>query len=496
MLVKQDFTAIVAAGLLGLIAVGATPTAAVADAGASQGIAWTVCPQPEAAQYAAQCGTLTVPVDWNDPSGPTIGLALMRVPATGTSTGTVVADSEDLVGFGGSQISFFLQHGSNYLSRLPRTHVTKDIVIFDPRGLGESAPLACSVAGHDPRVSSLPTSLDAYKGLRVHNADVAASCEGAPNLSAHMGIRDQVRDVDALRAALGRSQLDWMGQVVGGELGAAYAATHPARVGHVVVDSPVDPYRSAAVRADDAARAEETVFQHFATWCAQVTPDDCALHGRDPGQVLDQAVALADAGGVSDGSTPPQPLTGAEIRIAVGQFLLGYPFSWTALSGGISDAATGDGSTLAGIAAMTYTDPDYTASRAQTCDDSPAPSTFAGLRGLVHQVGEIAPHTGGVSMAWEAMAGCVGRRPTARPLTLPTAARAASAVLVTATTGDPISPTTWSRDVAAKLAGSRALIVEGDGHGAFDNSACVAGAIDTYLADGALPAAGTLCRSS
>lgn len=496
MLVKRDFTAIAAAGLLGLVAVGATPTAAVAAAGPSQGIAWVACPQPEAAKYAAQCGTLTVPVDWGDPSGPKIGLAVTRVPAAGTATGTVVADSEDLAGFGGSQISFFLQHGSNYLSRLPRTHATKDIVIFDPRGLGESAPLVCSVAGHDPLVSSFPRSLDAFNALRAHNDAVAAGCEGAPELSAHMGIRDQVRDVDALRAALGQPRLDWMGQVVGGELGAAYAATYPARVGHVVVDSSVDPYRSAAVRAEDAARAEETVFRHFATWCAQTTPDNCALHGRDPGRVLDQAVALADAGGVSDGSTPSRPLTGAEIRMAAGQFLLGYPFSWTALSAGISDAATGDGSTLAGIAAMTYTDPDYTASGAQTCDDSPAPSRFAGLSELTRHVEDIAPHTGGVSMAWEAMAGCVGRQPTARPLTLPVVAGPASAVLVTATTGDPISPTVWSRDVAARLAGSRTLIADGDGHGAFDNSACVAGAIDTYLADGALPAAGTVCRTS
>jgi hypothetical protein len=189
-------------------------------------------------------------------------------------------------------------------------------------------------------------------------------------------------------------------------------------------------------------------------------------------------------------------LTGAEIRIAVGQFLLGYPFSWTALSAGISDAAAGDGSPLAGIAAMTYTDPDYTASRAQTCDDSPAPSRFAGLRGLIRHVEAVAPHTGGVSMAWEALAGCVGWPPTARPLTLPAVAGPVSTVLVTATTGDPISPTTWSRDVAARLTGSRMLMADGDGHGAFDNSPCVAGAIDTYLADGALPAAGTACRTS
>ena len=494
--------------LIGGAAVGAASASAAAPT-SPPAVAWSACPQPEAAQYGAQCGTLTVPVDWSDPDGPRIGVALMRVPATGAAngaatgsvsggaTGAVIADSEDLAGFGASQISFFLQHGANYLSRLPRTHAAKDIVIFDPRGMGESAPLTCTVPGHDPQVSSFPTSWDAYRSLRVHNAAVAASCQGVPNLAAHMGIRDQVRDLDALRIALGQPRLDWMGQVVGGELGAAYAATYPATTGHVVLDSAVDPYRSAAVRAEDAAKAEETVFGHFATWCAQAAPDKCALHGRDPGRVLDQAVALADAGGVSDGSTPPRPLTGEEIRIAVGQFLLGYPFSWTGLSAGISDAANGDGSTLAAIAAMTYTEPDYTASRAQTCDDSPAPSRFAGLSGLVRHVEQAAPHTGGVSMAWEAMAGCVGWRPAGRPLTVPQTsdtARPASPVLVTATAGDPISPAVWSRDLASRLAGSRMLTADVDGHGAFDNSPCVAGAIDAYLASGTLPAPETVCH--
>lgn len=456
-------------------------------------VVWGSCPQPDAAKYSARCGTLTVPVDWSRADGPTISLALLRVPATGTATGTVVADSEDLAGFGGSQISFFLQHGSNYLSRLPRTHAAKDIVIFDPRGLGESAPLHCAVPSHDPNVSSFPTTRTAFDSLLKHNAAVTGGCAGAPELIAHMGIRDQVRDVDALRSALGQTRLDWMGQVVGGELGAAYAAMYPAASGHVVLDSAVDPYRSAATRAEDAAQSEEAVFGHFAAWCAQATPDDCALHGRDPARVLDQAVALADRGGVSDGATPPRPLTGAEIRIAVGQFLLGYPFSWTALSAGISDAAAGDGSTLAAIAAMTYTDPDFTASRAQTCDDSPAPSRFPGLNGLVRDVERVAPHTGGVSMAWEAMAGCVGWGPAALPLTLPRHAEPATPVLLTATSGDPISPAIWSRDVAVHLGGSRTLTADVDGHGAFDNSPCAADAIDAYLADGTLPAAGTRC---
>jgi len=480
----------------GAVVLPSVPAMAGATSAASRGtITWGPCAQPAATTYQAQCGTLRVPVDWAAPTGPAIDLALLRIPATGASTGTVVADSEDLTGFGGSQISFFLQHGANYLSRLPRMHATKDIVVFDPRGLGDSAGLTCELSGHDPGVSSFPTSVHAYDSLLAHNAAVLAGCHGAAGLLVHMGIRDQVRDMDALRSALGQARLDWMGQVTGSELGAAYAATFPAHTGRIVLDAAVDPYRSAATRARDAASAEETAFEHFADWCARANAADCALHGQDAGRVLDQVVAKADAGGVSDGGSPPRPLTGAEIRIAVGQFLVGYPFAWAGLAGGLAEAADGDGTGLASITAMTYTEPDYTASRAQTCADSPAPDGFARLRQLTGQVERSAPHTGGVSLAWEAMAGCVGWPSTQPPLALPSHVRPASSVLITATTGDPISPYLWSQDLADRLTGSRLVTAAIDGHGAFDNSTCAAAAIDRYLADGTLPASETVCHS-
>lgn len=490
--VAAAFAAVVASGTT-LFAADTPAMALPAPAAAHGPIAWGACPQPEAAAYRAQCGTLNVPVDWAAPAGASIGLALLRIPATGESTGTVVADSEDLTGFGGSQISFFLGHGANYLSRLPRTHATKDIVVFDPRGLGGSDALDCAVPGHDPQVSSFPETPLAYGRLLTHNAAVFVGCHGRPGLVAHMGLRDQVRDIDALRSALGQPRLDWMGQVAGSELGVAYAADYPARTGRVVLDSTVDPYRSAADRAGDAAAAEEAAFGHFAAWCAAATQSECALRGQDARKVLDQVVAKADAGGVSDGSAPPRPLTGPEVRIAVGQFMVGYPFAWGGLATALADAAAGDGYGLTAFAAMTYSDPDYTASRAQTCADSPAPAGFPQLRRLSEQVSRSAPHTGGVSMAWEAMAGCVGW-PSARPaLDLPGRATPASTVLITATTGDPVSPYQWSQDVARRLAGSRLLTADIDGHGAFDNSTCAAAAIDDYLSNGVLPVPEAAC---
>jgi hypothetical protein len=93
------------------------------------------------------------------------------------------------------------------------------------------------------------------------------------------------------------------------------------------------------------------------------------------------------------------------------------------------------------------------------------------------------------------MAGCVGWPAAQPPLTLPGEVHPASTILVTATTGDPISPYRWSQDVAHRLTGSRLVTAAIDGHGAFDNSTCAATAIDRYLAEGVLPAAGIVCRS-
>jgi pimeloyl-ACP methyl ester carboxylesterase len=471
------------------------PLAGAASATVDHRVTWHSCSQPAATQYHAQCGTLQVPVNWTAPNGPSFGLALLRIPATGTATGTVVADSEDLAGYGGSEISFFLQHGSNFLSRLPRTHATKDIVIFDPRGMGASAGLSCSIAGHDPRVSAFPTTPEAYGALVSHNAAVFRGCRSAvAGLPSHMGVLDQARDVEAIRLALGAPRLNWIGQAMGGELGLAYAALYPSHTGAMILDATMDPYRPAPGRATDVAAAEETEFQRFASWCGRVAADQCALHGQDVGKAFDATVAKADAGGVSGGPEVPRPLTGEELRITAGQFLVGYTFAWSGLAQAIVDANSGDGEVFGIYSALTYTEPDHTVSRAQVCgDESASAPGYPQLRRLVGQVSRLAPHTGGVSLAWDAMAGCVGLPHLRSPLRLPSRIRPTSTVLVTGTMGDPITPVSWARDVAGRVSGSRLLTADVQGHGGFDNSPCAAAAMDAYLDSGRPPAPGTRC---
>lgn len=75
---------LVAAAAVGLTLVSLAPPAAQAAApgGAVQ---WAPCAQ----DATALCATLDVPVDWADPDGPTIGLALAKRPATDPQRGAV-----------------------------------------------------------------------------------------------------------------------------------------------------------------------------------------------------------------------------------------------------------------------------------------------------------------------------------------------------------------------------------------------------------------------
>jgi len=442
------------------IAVVALVLAAVpAPASAAPGIGWAPCPQPQAAKYHAECATL---------STRGVTLALLRIPATGTSQGPVLADSQEIDGYGGSQIDFFLRHGDNYLARLPRTHRTHDIVLVDPRGLGASTPVRCPTPAHDPAVPTTPWD------TTLHGASVYLHCRAATGpLTAHTGLVEQADDLDAVRVVLGAARLDFLGQATGAELGVVYAARHPEHTGRIALDTAVDPFLPAARRVLDAAHAEETAFDRFAAWCTG-TPE-CPLAGQDVPAVLDEVVARGVPG-----------LTGDEVRIAVGQFLLGYPVAWPGIAHALVVARDGDAGELAPYVALTYTEPDYTASRAQTCADHP--SNPAQLATLAQQVRAAAPHTGGVSLHWDALMSCAGW-PDGPSLAerLPGHLVPASPVLITATADDPINPTAWATDLGARIAGSHVLIAPVDGHGALDNAPCAADAIDSYLTTGAPP---------
>ncbi len=106
----------------------------------AQTLAWSAC----AGNF--QCATLTVPLDYANPGGRTIALAVIRARATDPAhrIGSLLTNPG---GPGGSGVEFVEQsypaqpgQPSHFGAPL---RADFDIVGFDPRGVGRSAPITC-----------------------------------------------------------------------------------------------------------------------------------------------------------------------------------------------------------------------------------------------------------------------------------------------------------------------------------------------------------------
>ncbi|GAA2615163.1 hypothetical protein GCM10010304_80420 [Streptomyces roseoviolaceus] len=121
-----------------------------------------------------------------------------------------------------------------------------------------------------------------------------------------------VRDVEALRAALGERKLTFHGSSYGTLLGAQYAETYPRRVRAIVLESVMD--HSVPTTRDflqsEAATAEDS-FREFVRWCDGAA--DCALHGRDVRAVWQGLLALAGRGELEDPAKPGTSLSSSDL---------------------------------------------------------------------------------------------------------------------------------------------------------------------------------------
>ena len=122
-------------------------------------IAWQPCPD----QPAAECGTVTVPLDWADPRGPAVDLAVSRVRATDPSRriGVLLVDAG---GPGGSGAEFAL---APYLSESVRARF--DVVGFDQLGTNASSAIRCSAELLARQPDDDPADEAAFAALAEHN---------------------------------------------------------------------------------------------------------------------------------------------------------------------------------------------------------------------------------------------------------------------------------------------------------------------------------------
>jgi pimeloyl-ACP methyl ester carboxylesterase len=183
-------------------------------------VGWAPCPQTDAPTL--QCAALPVPLDYTGAVPGTISLNVRRVPAT-----TAPSDSAVLALAGGpGQAAAPL--ASTFAQILAPARATRDLLVMDQRGTGQSSPLACAAL-------DTPSERESLLGA-------GASC--AAQLGPRRGLfktSDTVADIEALREQSGYARLTIFAVSYGTKVALAYAAAHPDRVERLVLDSVVTP---------------------------------------------------------------------------------------------------------------------------------------------------------------------------------------------------------------------------------------------------------------
>ncbi|GAA4618957.1 alpha/beta hydrolase [Saccharopolyspora hordei] len=457
-----------------LLAAGATLGAAV-PAVAEPALEWQPCPE----NAEVQCATVPVPLDWEQPDGEQIEVAVARRPATGERLGTLVFMPGGPGGTGVDQLIAASPFSPELSERF-------DVVSYDPRGFGRSAPLQCDTE----LVSVMPDirpGPERFAELQRYNQEVAADCRARSGpLIDHVDAVSVARDIDALRQALGEEQLSLYGISYGTLVGQMYAEQFPERVRALVLDSVMDHSLSAGDFYTTQAEAAEDSFAEFAKWCAEDA--QCALHGEDVGAVFDELYERAERGELHAPGDPSTPIGPVELsRTAMSHF---YQPDWEHLA--VQLKALRDDQSAPTALAVPETVP-Y--SVAAFCGDWTIDIDTAEQYAQVWQrQAEAAPHMRfgvGGGVAW----GCVDwPSPVQNPQHVPQI-RTEAPVLVANALHDPATGYNWATTVDQQIEQATLLTYDGWGHGVYSRSECTTSAVDRYLVDGVVPPQGTHCAA-
>jgi pimeloyl-ACP methyl ester carboxylesterase len=479
-----------AVSLCATAAVAATALAGSTGPAATSSIAWKPC-KPGA---SLQCGSIRVPVDWANPTGPKITLRLNMHPAAATSqrVGTLFYHPG---GPGDGAISYV---NDAKLIFTPALLARFDLVGIDPRGFGASTPVRCSVPLTVPGVTLFPHNQREFQRLVAHNRAVGQSClKQTGPLLGHVDARSVARDYEAVRAALGIPKISLLGLSYGVQVSAIYAQLYPQHVRAMVLDAALEHDLSDALVTAASVSTIEDSFNRFARWCRLAR--SCALHGQDVGRVFDKLVARADQHPIAVKGAA-RPVTGEDIRFGVERGLyfktpgvFGPSLSWAAFAVAIKHAVAGDASAFAVAPPRGQTDDEYSA-QATLCMDYPSDvHTYAQMRARLQMGRQLSPHLLGASQAWTLLR-CIGWPVKASNPRHRLNIRGVPPVLIINATHDPNTTYAWAYGLAGQIQGSVVLTRVGDGHTSTNGSACVRAAIDRYLINGTTPGAEQVCH--
>ncbi|MDT9696267.1 alpha/beta fold hydrolase [Streptomyces sp. P17] len=477
----------------------------------AQELSWKDCPAPSEAQGGGaapsplpngdewQCATMKAPLDWDEPEGDTIGLALIRAETSGDKSKRIGSLLFNFGGPGGSGVTTLPAFGEDYAALRTRY----DLVSFDPRGVGRSAPVECE---NDQELDAYfqqdatPDDATERTELLDNTKEFNAACEeNSKKVLPHVRTTDAARDMDLMRQVLGDDKLYYFGISYGTELGGVYAHLFPKRVGRAVFDAVVDPTQNPEQGSLGQAEGFQLALDNFAEDCTSKV-EDCPI-GDSAQDVKDRiAKLLTDLDKKPLPGIFPRDLTQTAATNGIAQALYSQDF-WEYLTQGLQQAYDGDGRIL-----MLLSDSmngrsengeysNITAANVSiNCADDKPRYTAEYVQSKLPEF-QAASELFGDFLAW-GMVSCTDWDVAGAADHPDVSAPGSAPILVVGNTGDPATPYEGARKMVQALGAGVGveLTYKGQGHGAYDSkNRCVQNAVNGYLLDGKVPAAGTVC---
>jgi pimeloyl-ACP methyl ester carboxylesterase len=469
------------------------------------GISWNNCTETPGISRKVQCANLSVPINWDEPEGPTFNLGMVRLLRPPNSTAERIGYLFINPGGPGNSATATVAkfaEGNPFAEGLP--NISSDImdrfdlIGVDPRGVGHSAPLQCDSAIWKERVSQFPKTKEEYDRLVDKNKRLGESClKRTGDIANYLDTISAAKDHEAVRAALGE-EMNWLGLSYGTQLGAQYAQLFPQNIRAMALDGILQHSQAESSNILIESTAYAVGLTSFFEWAG--TNDASPLKGQDVEKLwysilknaTDKPIPAPGCDG-SEGSCY-KDVTEDEFRLNAQGFLI-FPTSRIAFAKALLQAGEGNATPFSSRLPAKG-DPRFYPAIGIACQDwSSSASSFEDFQAKMRMAEVFSPLSKGASQSWTVQASCVGW-PTARrnpPAKLKVQTEAP--ILMVNSNRDPSTGYPWAVGMLEEIKNSVLVTRIGDGHTSWLLGEETANAVNDFLITLKLPAVGTVLNS-
>ena len=435
-----------------------------------------------------QCAELQVPLDYAQPDGEQILIALNRaLPPAGVESRASLLINPGGPGGSGKEVARQIASAGAFDNAAPGF----DLIGFDPRGIGDSSGLECEFVddyfrgetGEEAPNDAMMQAISRY-GLEGVIEDLGWLSEQCRDywggLFDHMGSNQVVQDIERIRQALGEEKLNFLGISYGTRLGALYAQEYPDRTRAIVLDAPMHPETSIVDQVQGQFDSLLVMHETFFAACES----GAVTCPADPRAVFDAMLVSAEAVGLRG------------FMLQAWELGLAYSFAGPGyLAFMLESQATQANSdwmyealAFAGLPSNDVS--GYVQNMNVNCADNAAP--FLSIEEADLRLDDALLRSDVFGPDLSPIVHCNGWAVTPDPVA-PLTAPDAPPILVIGGTRDHRTAPEWAPAMAASLVSGVLLSSEHWGHGVVGSSPCVDTAVRAYLLDLTLPAEGTVC---